>query len=101
MTEIERLLRKVMRKIMAEPKMMKGYDISDAELLYVIETKKLPLDVFLHVTGDYAFFFAEARRLGITEKEARQLKGYFESINPEEEIKYLKKLFPFIDLKME
>lgn len=100
MTEIERLLKKVMRKIMAEPKIMKGYDISDTELLYVIETKKLPLDVFLHVTGDYAFFFAEAKRLGITEKEARQLKGYFESINPEEEIKYLK-LFPFIDLKME
>lgn len=80
---------------------MKGYDISDTELLYLIETKKLPLDVFLHVAGDYAFFFAEAKRLGITEKEARQLRGYFESISPEEEIKYQKRLFPFIELKME
>jgi len=99
MTGIERLLKKVIPKIMAGPKIMEGYDISDKELLYVIETKKLPLDVFLHVAGDYAFFFAEAGKLGITVKEAQQLKGYFESINPEKEIGYLKKLFPFIELK--
>ena len=101
MTEIEHLLKKTISKIMVEPTIMKGYDISDKELFYIVETKKLPLNVFLHVAGDYAFFFAEAEKLGITAKEARQLKQYFESVAPEKKIKYLKKLFPFIELKME
>ena len=56
----------------------------------------MPLDIFLHVAADYAFFFAEARELGITIKEARQLNEY----DPDKEIKYLKKSFPFIELKM-
>jgi len=100
MTEMERLLRKVIPKIMAEPRIMAGYDISDRELMYIIETRKLPLDVFLHVAGDYAFFFAEAENFNITLEEARRLKKYFESINPKKEIKYLKKSFPFIELEM-
>ena len=94
MTEIEQLMKKVIPKIMAESERMRGYDINDKELSYIIETKKLPLDVFRHVAGDGAFFFTQARKLGITVKEARQLKEYFESINPEKEIKYLKRLFP-------
>jgi len=98
MAEIEKLLKRVIPKIMVEPTIMKGYDISNKELFYIIETKKLPLDVFLHVSGDYAFFFAEAGKLGITAKEARQLKQYFENIEPEKEINHLKKLFPFIEL---
>jgi len=100
MTEMERLLKKVIPKIIAEPRIMAGYDISDRELVYIIETRKLPLDVFLHVAGDYAFFFAKAESLGITIEEARRLKEYFESMNPKKEIKYLEKLFPFIQLEI-
>jgi len=100
MTEMERLLRKVIPKIMAEPRIMAGYDISDRELVYIVETRKLPLDVFLHVAGDYAFFFAEAENLGITSEEARQLKEYFEGIKPKKERRYLGNLFPFIELEM-
>jgi len=100
MAEIDRLLRKVIPKIMANPKIMEGYDISARELSYIIETGRLPLSVFLHVAGDYAFFFAEAKTLGITQKEAQQLKKYFESIDPKKQIEYLKKLHPFIELEM-
>jgi len=48
---------------------MAGCDISDKESMYIIETTKLPLDVFLHVAGDYAFFFAEAKNMRIISKE--------------------------------
>lgn len=100
MNKINDLLRKVIPIIMDQPEMMDGYDISWKELTYIIEKKKLPLEVFLHVGGDNAFFFANAKKLGITMREAQKLKNYFQNLEPEKEINYLKRLFTCIELNM-
>lgn len=90
--DIGRLLEKVTPKIMAKPQIMKEYDINDRELSYIAKTNRLPLNVFLHVASNI-FFFADAETLGITLKEARQLREYFGGVNPKGEIKCLKSYF--------
>jgi len=95
---IRKILMKVIPKIKENPEIMKGYDISAEELSYIVETGRLPLEVLSNVAGDI-FFFMEYEKLGISEKEAKDIRDYliFEAKKDFEE---LRKMFPFIELKM-
>lgn len=95
---IKRLLMKVIPKIREKPEIMRGYDISTDELSYIVETRKIPLDILSHVAGDI-FLFMEHDKLGISEKEAKEIRNYliFEARRDYEE---LKKIFPYIELEM-
>jgi len=92
--QILRLLKKILPRLLKNPKLMFGHDTSSEEVDYVVENGKLPINTLENLGGDH-FFVLYAEKFGITEEEGKILDFYSENrIRDEEED--LKKIFPFL-----
>lgn len=92
--QILRLLKRVLPKLLENPKIMFGHDTSSEEVDYVVENGKLPISTLENLGGDH-FFVSYAEKFGITEEQGKILDFYLEQKIREEE-KDLKKIFPFL-----
>ena len=95
---MKELLMKVIQKKKDKPEIMRGYDISSDEISYILETGRIPLDILSCVAGDI-FFFMEYEELGTSEEDAKKIRHYLIS-KAKKEFKELKKMFPYVELKM-
>lgn len=91
---ILRLLKRILPKLLKNPKIMFGHDISSEEVDYVVENGKISISTLENLGGDH-FFVSYAEKFGITEEEGKILDFYLENKIREEE-KDIKKIFPFI-----
>lgn len=93
--EIIKILKKTLPKLIKNPKIMTGCDISQEEIEDILLTKKLSIEVLHHVAGD-RFFEAFNDELGLSEKEAQEIsiflhntaKDYFSDLK--QELPYIK-----------
>jgi len=92
--KILRLLKRVLPKILENPKLMSGHDTSPEEVEYVVENGKIHISTLENLGGDH-FFVSYAEKFGITEKEGEILDFYLENKIREEE-KDIKKIFTFV-----
>ena len=91
---ILRLLKRILPKLLKNPKIMFGHDTSSEEVDYVVENGKISISTLENLGGDH-FFVSYAEKFGITEEEGKILDFYLENKIREEE-KDIKKIFPFI-----
>jgi hypothetical protein len=52
LTEIIKILKKVLPRLIEHPSMMEGCDVSHEEIKEIIKTKQLPLEILKHLAGD-------------------------------------------------
>ena len=92
--QILRLLKRILPKLLENPKLMFGHDTSPEEIDYVVKNSKLPISTLENLGGDH-FFVLYAEKFGITEEEGKILDFYLEHrIRKEKED--IKKIFPFL-----
>ena len=92
--QILRLLKRVLPKLIENPKLMFGHDTNSEEVDYVVENGKISISTLENLGGDH-FFVSYAEKFGMTEEEGKILDFYLENKIREEE-KDIKKIFPFI-----
>lgn len=92
-----RLLEKVLPRLISNPKIMLGYEISQEELEVIIERSEISFDMLSEVAWDN-FFELCHKDLGITWEQGDKIRRYL--IGPakliESERRQLIKRFPFI-----
>lgn len=93
--EIKKLLKKVIPKLISNPKIMEGYDLVSVEVEYILEKSKFPFDWLREVAWDN-FFECCYNEIDITYEDALKLRNYLIHI-AKRELDELKKLFPFIE----
>jgi len=76
-TKVITLLKKVLNKLLSDPDLMFGHDVSVDEIDYVKIEKKLPIKILQNLGSDHFFFFYH-EKFGLTETEGEFLDFYFE-----------------------
>ena len=69
------VLKKVLPKLLDNPKIMAGRDISDEEIEEILYSRKLSINVLQNVAGD-AFFEAHHKILNLNPKEAKEVAEF-------------------------
>jgi hypothetical protein len=69
------ILKKVFPKLLSNPEVMRGCDISQKEIDEIIENRKLSLQVLENVAGDM-FFKTYYDKVGITLGEAKKISSF-------------------------
>lgn len=92
--EIIGILKKVFPKLLSNPRVMQGCDISNEELNEVLKTRTLSLRVLAYVAGD-TFFETYFDELGITKEEARETSKFLKK-TAKYFIEDLQEVFPYL-----
>jgi hypothetical protein len=87
------ILKKVLPRLVEHPEVMRGCDISQEEIDWIIENKKLSIEVLENVAGDN-FFETYNKEVGLTLKEARKVSIFLKTAR--RYIKDLKREFPYL-----
>lgn len=73
--KIKNMLKKVLPLLIANPKIMEGYDLASEEVDYILKNKKFPFEWLKEVAWDN-FFECCYDEINITYKEALKLRAY-------------------------
>jgi hypothetical protein len=92
--ETQRLLEKTLPKLIVQPKIMEGFDISPKQIIEIEKTKQIPYRWLNEIAWD-RFFESCHNNLELTFREALLVRDYLirEAFH---EIDNFKKMFPFI-----
>ncbi|HTY44270.1 MAG TPA: hypothetical protein VMC80_03435 [Patescibacteria group bacterium] len=92
--KIFNILKKVLPKLIYNPSIMEGCDVSSEEIDEIIRTRELPINVLEHISGD-TFFEVYFDEFEITENEAREIALFLQK-TARHYLEELQKEFPFI-----
>ncbi len=95
LTDVIYIFKKTLPKLIKNPKIMTGCDVSQEEIEDILLTKQLSLEILHHVAGDN-FFETFNDELGLSEKEAQEIsiflhntaRDYFSDLK--QELRYIK-----------
>lgn len=93
--KIVELLNKVLPKLLENPEIMRGCDVSEEEIENIIKTKKLSLKVLGYLAGD-RFFEWKYKDFGISEDEAYEIAN-FSNHTAKDFYEFLKSNFDFLE----
>lgn len=88
------ILKNVFPKLIKNPEVMRGCDISQEEIDWIIENKRLSVEVLENVAGDN-FFETYYKEVGLTLKEAKEVSLFLNKI-AKYHVKDLKREFPYL-----
>ena len=91
---IIKILKKVFPVLRKNPGVMRGCDISQEEIDWIIENKKLSIGVLENVAGDN-FFETYYEDVGLSLKEAKEVSLFLSKI-AKYHVKDLKREFPYL-----
>ena len=94
LNRIVKILKRVLPKLIANPSILIGHDVSYEEAENIMETKSLSLELLEHPAGDN-FFELYSDRFGITEEEAGEMSRFLQK-TAKHYLKELQRKFPFI-----
>lgn len=92
---IKKILTKVLPKLIENPQIMVGYDLTSSEADYILENKKFPFEWLKEVAWDN-FFESCHDEVGIRYDDALKLRSYL-VYGAVKELDILKKSFPEIE----
>ena len=75
LNEITTILNKIFPKILKEPQIMRGCDVSEEEIELIKEKQKISLRVMEHLAGD-EFFNTYYDEFGINNNEAKEVTNF-------------------------
>ena len=88
------ILKKVFPRLIRNPEVMRGCDISQEEIDWIIENKGLSIEILENVAGDN-FFEIYYKEVGLTLKEAKEVSLFLSKI-AKYHVKDLKREFPYL-----
>jgi len=94
LNEIIKILKKILPKLVKNPRTIEGFDVSNEEVNEIIKTKKISIEVLEHLAGDI-FFEAYFDELNLTKEEAKETALFLQK-TARYHLKELQKEFPFI-----
>ena len=93
--EIVELLKKTLKELLKNPRVMIGCDVSQEEIEIIETTNKLSLEVLEHLAGD-RFFETYYQKINLNQKEAEEIAKFLKS-SAKYFFEELKEIFPYLE----